>query len=372
MSQSNTSARFNVSLLSVVLMLSAVAGCGWWDKEQVTFYPTYGYRDGDTWIIPVRIWAHETRRLADRVATRAASSLSITDENERKNLNTRITDLLADSESGETVTFQFDGDPDKKDYPEEAEPGQRHKTDGNGLIEIDLRIPMAGAQRLLAAQGSKDWLTFSATSPGHSGTGRVRLIENDSTTSVISDIDDTIKVTEIPAGAKVVVRNTFFRNFVAADGMAAMYRDLAEAPFHYVSGGPWQLHAPLEKFRKDAGFPEGSFHMKNVRKNLLEEDTWEDLRELAVGDATVNQKIEQITEIMEHFPARSFILIGDSGEADPEVYRKIKEDFGARVQEIRIRDVVNDKKNHPCRLEGMTVIPAPVVKKGVSQFDSIK
>jgi len=51
--------------------------------------------------------------------------------------------------------------------------------------------------------------------------------------SVISDIDDTIKITEIPAGPKVVVWNTFFRDFAAASGMATMYQqELGAAAFH--------------------------------------------------------------------------------------------------------------------------------------------
>ncbi len=40
--------------------------------------------------------------------------------------------------------------------------------------------------------------------------------------------------------------------------------------------------------------------------------------------------------------ARKFILIGESGERDPEVFRKIKEEFPGQAQEIRIRDVLND------------------------------
>jgi Uncharacterized conserved protein (DUF2183) len=97
---------------------------------------------------------------------------------------------------------------------------------------------------------------------------------------VISDIDDTIKITEIPAGFKVVVINTFFRDFVAAPEMAKMYQGFNGASFHYVSGGPWQLYGPLSEFlfSEKAGFPEGTFHMKQVSKNLLSAATWEDLK----------------------------------------------------------------------------------------------
>ena len=61
---------------------------------------------------------------------------------------------------------------------------------------------------------------------------------------------------------------------------------------------------------------------------------------------------------MRRFPQRKFVLIGDSGEMDPEVYRKIQQAFPDQVREIKIRDVVNDRVKNPGRLEGMTVIDA--------------
>ena len=98
-------------------------------------------------------------------------------------------------------------------------------------------------------------------------------------------------------------------------------------------------------------------------------DTWRDLRELAGEDATLKQKVSQISEIMEKFPGRNFILVGDSGEKDPEVYTDILTRFPKQVQEIRIRDVKNDRVNKPERLASMTILPAPTVFEGVSQFD---
>jgi len=68
--------------------------------------------------------------------------------------------------------------------------------------------------------------------------------------------------------------------------------------------------------------------------------------------------VSQISEIMQRFPERKFILVGDSGEKDPEVYREIKKKFPNQVQEIKIRDVVNDREKNKSRLEGMTIIEA--------------
>lgn len=340
-------------------------------EERVAFYPTYGYKEGNNWVIPMRVWVHERQSLIEESLVRVAAGMDNLNARKLENFRSRIRDLAADSESGETVTLEFDKDPEKRKYRLQNSQGGFLATDANGLAEGVVKVPLLKARELLSRQGSKNgWLTFRATSEGHSGAGRVRLLES-SGLSVISDIDDTIKVTEIPAGSKTVVRNTFFRDFVAAPGMARMYQGWKEASFHYVSGGPWQLYEPLSRFLfgGGAGFPEGTFHMKNVRKSPRSAKSWEDFKQLALNEnVTVEQKISQISEIMRRFPERKFILIGDSGEKDPEVYRKIKERFPNQVLEIRIRDVINDRERNRSRLESMTVIPAPTVLRGVSRL----
>lgn len=340
------------------------------DAEHVTFYPTYGYQQDDQWIIPMRIWVHENQELTTAVLVKLTDSFTDITDVEKANFKSRLADFVADDESREQVSFTFNNDPEQVVYQVQDQTGEFPRTDLNGLVEGFIMLPSAKATELLARQGSpQGWLTFRAISKEHTGRGLVKLVEPQGL-SVISDIDDTIKVTEIPAGAKVVVRNTFFRDFEAAPGMAAMYQTMAGASFHYVSGGPWQLFKPLADFflGPRGGFPAGTFHMKNIRKNLLSADTWRDLRELAGGDATFDQKVSQISEIMGNFPARQFILIGDSGERDPEVYAHIRNRFPGQVQEIRIRDVVNDRENQPQRLAGLTIIPAPTVIKATTEF----
>jgi phosphatidate phosphatase APP1 len=79
-------------------------------------------------------------------------------------------------------------------------------------------------------------------------------------------------------------------------------------------------------------------------------------------EKTYHHKINAITELMERFPGRKFILIGDSGEIDPEVYRVIRDKHPQQIQEIWIRDVVNDDVVNHDRLEGMKIIKAePII-----------
>jgi len=345
------------------------------EAKQVTFNPTYGYKDRTTWRIPLRVWVHKRRRLVERVLIDLATQLSKRAAPEIANFGVRIADLVADDEHAEEVVFTFDQDPDAEPYQVLGKQGGTLRTDPNGLLEGSITVSEAKARALLTRQGSQGgWLTYHASSSGHSGEGRVQFLESHGL-SVISDVDDTIKITEIPAGKQIVAVNTFFRDFVAAPEMAGLYQGLGDVSFHYVSGGPWQLYRPLAEFLAGAsgGFPAGTFHMKSVNKNLFAVTTWEGLQDLVedsfdLRTATLKQKLAQISELMTTLPDRQFLLIGDSGEKDPEVYRQMQDEFLKQVREIRIRDVVNDREHNPERLRGMTVIPASTVMEGVSQF----
>lgn len=311
------------------------------DKE-VIVYPTYGYRkqgDPDTWVVCLRVWVSKARRapIPNQFLAAFTSEMGHLSESDVARLRERISAFVADDDSGETVSVGFDGDPEGRKYVLPKE------TDFNGLIMDELELRDASAQAILSAQGSTNgWIDFTVTAEGFEGKGRARLVEP-AGVSVISDIDDTIKITEVPAGKHIVLRNTFLRDYVPVEEMTGRYRAYpGDVMFHYVSGSPWQLHKLLGEF-VGGHFPEGAFHMKDVRKNLLVPDSWQDFVNFSKGDeATLEQKKEQISRIIEAFPQRKFILYGDSGERDPDVFCFIKGKFPDSVIEIHIRDVVRE------------------------------
>jgi len=320
----------------------------------------------------MRMYAYERRNSVERMTTRMARSRYNLTPTEAERFRNRIRGLVADSESRETVSFVFDNDPENEEFDLQNESGDRVRTDLNGIATGMIKISRDRAQQLMDVQNSdKGWLKYTAAS-SHRGNGHIQLIEPEGL-SIVSDIDDTIKITEIPAGARIVVRNTFFKDYTDAPGMQNMYQQWREhATFHYVSGSPWQLYNSLDNFLiGEAGFPQGTFHMKTVRKNLLNLGSWRDLRELATNELiTYEQKIKQISGLMETYPKRRFILIGDSGEMDPEVYAIIYEKYPTQVHEIIIRDVVNARELQPERLKGMRIINARTIEPGLSQFGS--
>ncbi|NEX21788.1 App1 family protein [Thiorhodococcus mannitoliphagus] len=344
--------------MTLLLLLGGVAPLRAEDVKAVTIYPSDGYRVVAQWAIPLRLWVHKPRSLTTDLITHLVARPETRSAAEIARAHDRLSDLVADDASGEQVVLGFDEDPRQMAYQLLDARGRPLTSDLNGLVEGTLRLDVARAEALLRAQGStQGWLRLHARSPGHQGEGRVRLLASQGR-SVISDIDDTLKITGIPAGREVVLENTFFRPFVAAPGMAQRYRALGAATaFHYVSGSPWGLYRPLADFISAAGYPAGSFHLKNVRKNLLTAGAWQDLARLAGGEATQAQKRAQIGAIIGQFPARRFILVGDSGEQDPEIYRAIRQRFPRQIEAIWIRDVVDDRHRHPARLAGVTSLP---------------
>ena len=324
-------------------------------KEEVTFYPTYGHKKDAVWTIHLRGWVHENREHLNSFVTKLADVKNKCSGAEMNHFQSRSDDFEDDDKSFEKVIIKFDADPDDNPYT-------LKRSGPTGVIQMDLTLTEEKGRQLLEKQASPNgWLTFRAVSEDHTGLGRVRLIEAEGI-SVVSDIDDTIKVTDIPAGQNIVLRNTFCRDFQAAPDMARMYSDLGDVPFHYVSGGPEQMFAPLYDFLiiGPGGFPEGTFHLRFFPKNLLSSETRRNLKQLVASslDGTFAHKTKEITLLMERFPQRQFILIGDSGELDPEVYRAIMRTRESQVKEVWIRDVLNDAdpNGNPYRLEGMKVI----------------
>jgi hypothetical protein len=149
---------------------------------------------------------------------------------------------------------------------------------------------------------------------------------------VVSDIDDTIKVTEVK-DTRAALRNTFAEPFRAVPGMALLYQQWAcsNAGFFYVSASPWQLYLPLSDFMRSNGFPAGDFQMKSFRLK--------DRTRLNLFEDPETYKLREIEPILERFPTAHFVLVGDSGERDPEIYAALARRHPKQVARILIRNV---------------------------------
>ncbi|HEU4564948.1 MAG TPA: phosphatase domain-containing protein [Gemmatimonadaceae bacterium] len=153
---------------------------------------------------------------------------------------------------------------------------------------------------------------------------------------VVSDMDDTVlqsRVTSFLRAARLVLlENALTR--LPFPGVAAFYRALERGtgaasrgnPIFYVSSSPWNLYEVIAGFIEAQGIPAGPLLLRD----------W-DLGALAGRHQA--HKGAAIREILEGYPALPFILIGDSGQEDPEIYASLVREHPGRILAIYIRNV---------------------------------
>jgi len=276
--------------------------------------------DDGMWEVPIRGWIFEHDRKEKRRGAFIAllrASLHLEGE-DREILKRRATPFLVDNKRRKTIRVRI-GDEIYR-LPRSAK---------NGHFEGVFRIPLNDSTV------QKGTLPFEAVlnprDKRHFGS-MVHLL-SESGLSVISDIDDTVKVTNV-ADKRSLLRNTFLKEFQPVPGMAELYREWETergCRFHFVSSSPWQLYQELDAFRSNEGFPGATFHLKSVRikdKSLFN-----------LFADPVKTKTAMITSILDKFPHRRYICVGDSGEKDPEVYGALARQYPDQIKYILIRNV---------------------------------
>ena len=168
---------------------------------------------------------------------------------------------------------------------------------------------------------------YRGTTGPHTTPFDVRVPGPDARFGVISDVDDTILETGVQRVGHMV-RQTLTGSAITRTpfaGAPELYRDLAAGanPLFYVSSSPWNLHAFLVAFLRHRDFPLGP---------VL-------LRDLLGSRAGREPKQVRIHEILELHPELPFVLIGDSGEKDPQVYADTVRSHPDRVLAVYIREV---------------------------------
>ena len=301
--------------------------------EQIVFFPTIGQRvpGKDVWRLEIHgcVFEPEKRRMTMAVLR---ESLDLKDIEltpaEEKIFNERARLFLVDHERGKQIFVRI-GD---KNF-------DAGESKADGYFTGEILLPDSEIRRLRKATNSGNWrIHFAAELPPgdtRAPGGELILIE-ETGLSVISDIDDTIKITQV-RDRRATLRNTFLRPFEPTPGMAELYQNLARsnhAEFHYVSASPWQLYLPLAEFIRTNGFPSGTFALKQFR--------WKDRSFLSLFADPEKYKPSVIEPLLKRFPNRQFLLIGDSGERDPEVYAALARKYPQQIVGIWIRDVTDE------------------------------
>lgn len=195
---------------------------------------------------------------------------------------------------------------------------------------------------------------------GATATARVLVPPSQSSFAVISDIDDTVVKTDVTNLLRMLrlVFLTNARTRLPFEGVAAFYRALhrGEAgdttnPIFYVSSSPWNLYDLLHEVFEVHGIPAGPLFLKDygIAKEVL----------LSLGHR--EHKLRSIEHILEVHSSLPFVLVGDSGQQDPEIYREVVQRFPGRILTIYIREVAVS----PERDEELRRIQAELQELGV-------
>lgn len=193
------------------------------------------------------------------------------------------------------------------------------------------------------------------------GMARVMVPKAEAEFGVISDLDDTV----IETGANQVLRmakNVMMGNAhtrLPFGGVRELYQALQRGterrrpvnPLFYVSNGPWNLFDFVVEFMEINDVPLGPVILRDYGFDA--------------GKFLTNaqHKAGSIRDILDTYPDLRFLLIGDSGEKDPEIYRSIVAEFPDRIAAVYIRDVTADRRRTALR-----AIAADLAAHGVEMF----
>lgn len=293
--------RFTLGVLCAVVALAVHAA-----SDAIVLYPGYGDARG----------AVVEGRVIESESIKAASAT----DSWWRNLVRNLRMLFNNERKGRNVTVYVAG----RDWST--------VTDDEGY----LKVTIDDARTL-----TPGWRPVTARVRDQSGAGALLIVPPGNKLGIISDIDDTILVSDVTDKNKLLA-NTFLKNPLqrkAVPGVADFYRRLAgrnpqpeTAPIIYLSASPRQLHGSIQTFLDINRFPRGVLITKKVTNDRTSEPLTNQI-------AYKTQKIE---DIFARLPHVRFVLVGDDGEKDPETYHDVYTRYPTRVEAIWIRRVHAD------------------------------
>jgi phosphatidate phosphatase APP1 len=196
----------------------------------------------------------------------------------------------------------------------------------------------------LPPRGDRSWHEVDVTlpsspagaQPSASAVAQVMIPPAEAQFGVISDIDDTVMktyATDLLRMARLVFLGNA-RTRLPFPGVAAFYRALGSLnPLFYVSSSPWNLYDLLVDFFKIQGIPLGPLFLRDWGVTSTE----------FLPTEHHGHKLAVIERLFQFYPRLSFILVGDSGQQDPEIYTQIVRRYPQRVLAVYVRNVVESE-----------------------------
>lgn len=218
------------------------------------------------------------------------------------------------------------------------------RADVEGFFEVSFRSPEP-------IDGPAGWypVQLELLDPPSPGGGKIEatgevLIPQGARFGVISDLDDTVvrsSATNVLKMTWIVLRNNAHTR-LPFEGVAAFYKALQLGqdgrslnPIFYVSSSPWNIYDVLEDFMDVHGVPHGPLFLKDWSPTVLGKHK--------------DYKLGVIRRLLERYEDLPFVLIGDSGEEDPEIYLQTVREYPGRIRAVYIRDVTSGRRDAEVR-----------------------
>jgi phosphatidate phosphatase APP1 len=204
--------------------------------------------------------------------------------------------------------------------------GEQHEVESGRDGYLDLVLPAT-----LPPGRAEALLTIAGGPPVHAP---LYVVDAGTGTGIVSDIDDTVMITALPRPV-LAAWNTFVRHEAArrpVPGMPLFYNALLDANpgsfVVYLSTGPWNIAPALERFLATHGYPPGP---------LLLTD-WGPTTEAWFRSGQQHKRTE-LRRLLGEVPGLTWILVGDDGQHDPEVYAAAAQEFPGTVKAIVLREL---------------------------------
>ena len=308
------------AIVAPALVIALLGGCSAdGGEEQVVLLSAYG--TSAAVVVEGRLVAHRT-----------SSTAPDADDGPLENLERLLAIFTEAHIDDRAVSITLD-EPDDEVGSGLDEATAQTVTDDDGFFRATLRSPLAdGWVDVVATADASD----GDTSPGASIDGGALVVPPGNILGIISDVDDTVLVTEV-AELRRMVGNTALRNPLQRDavpGVAALYaRTLAvnpspaAAPMFYLSASPRQLNDYLTRFLDANAFPRGVLLTRRIGFGADDDP---------IGD-TPAYKSARINDILAAVPHARFVLVGDDGESDPAIFAAVRERYPERIEAVWIR-----------------------------------
>lgn len=173
-----------------------------------------------------------------------------------------------------------------------------------------------------------------STHPGNEVTSEVLVVDAERTLGLVSDIDDTVMVTWLPrpmlAFWNAFVMQQSSRKVVP--GMPLLYQEIArdhpEIPFIYLSTGAWNVFPVLRRFLFKNGYPDGPMLLTDWGPTNT-----------GLFRSGMDHKLRSLARLRRTFPGMRWILVGDDGQHDPEIYGRFAAEHPEAVAAVAIRQL---------------------------------